>query len=228
MNTLNNSNIPDELIQKIVDALNNNVEPLGKSIAFNQLDHLNDQLYEFCFYVMGENGELTDDYYNLMRSIDLADNESPDEFDLVYYDRDSILHYMSNFATMSDSFLVDLQDQYRVLSNLFQSTFGFPNPTKMPETLSDLIDSMYYDGDNYYLRTIIGYDDNSEKIMIIVDPMLNIETQSFFFRHRYYIGNQRFESFDSLISGFISKFMFKPVDDEREELFKQLNKEDSQ
>lgn len=96
-------NIPKELLEKTLIALNYNVDAMGRSVVIQTSGYNNQQLYEICFD-MTHNGELTEDYYNLMRSVELEENESPDEFNLIYYNQHSIVNYLDNFATMSDLF----------------------------------------------------------------------------------------------------------------------------
>lgn len=81
---------------------------------------------------------------------------------------------------MSDSFLSAIQQQTNELIELFKTILGVDVLATPHETLEDLIDSMYYDGDNYFLRAIVGDDNYYKKVMIIADPMLNIETKNFF------------------------------------------------
>lgn len=203
-----------ELRQKIIDAISYNVQLMGKDFLPIEDVFPNDHLYELSF-------SIGDDIYNLMRSVDLEPNESPDEFDLIYYDRNSINNYMINFHTMSNNFLILLKQQYHELSVIYEESLGIPNVSKEPETLDDLIDSMYYDGDNYFLNAIIGPNPSDKKIMLIVDPMLNIDTKTFFFRQRYYIGNKKYANFEALKAGFIQEIILNDVGKSEEEQLKE-------
>lgn len=201
--------IPKELLDKTLIALNYNVEAMGKSVVIQNLGYNNPHLHEIYFNI-SHDGELTEDYYNLMRSVELDKNESPDEFNLIYYDQYSITHYLANFATMSDSFLSAIQQQTNELIELFKTILGVDVIATPHETLEDLIDSMYYDGDNYFLRAIVGDDNYYKKVMIIADPMLNIETKNFFFKFRYFIGHDSYANFEDMKKGFINKFVNLP------------------
>lgn len=197
--------LPQELYDKIHQALNENVTPMGKE--FIVLEHGdNEHLYEFAFNIGG-------DVYNLMRSVELDDSESPDEFDLIYYDHNSIMRYKKNFNTMSDYFLLRLKEEYTDLSQLYTRSLGVENSRKMPQTLASMINSMYYDGDNYFLNTEIGEHPVDRKISFFIDPMLNIETKQFFFRHRYYIGHTCYNTYEDMKAGFIEEFILKPTSD---------------
>lgn len=202
-------NIPKELLEKTLIALNYNVDAMGRSVVIQTSGYNNQQLYEICFD-MTHNGELTEDYYNLMRSVELEENESPDEFNLIYYNQHSIVNYLANFVTMSDSFLSVIQQQTNELIELFKTIMGVDVIATPHETLEDMIDSMFYDGDNYFLRAIVGDDSYYKKVMIIADPMLNIETKNFFFKFRYFIGHDSYANFEDMKKGFINKFVNLP------------------
>lgn len=224
---LNNipDNIPEEIFEKVLSALEYNVKAMGKDIILESLSCPNEHLYEI-YFNLSKDGEVTEDYYNLMRSAELDENESPDEFNLIYYDRYSIINYMSNFLTMSDSFLGVLRNYYEEFSELYKSFLGIEITSTKPETLEDMIDSMYYDGDNYFLRTVIVDDVHENKIMIIVDPMLNIETKTFFFKFRYFIGHDQYANFEEMKAGFISKYVTLP-EGETQEYFWKLTTNDN-
>lgn len=204
----NMDSIPKELLDKTLEALNYNVEAMGKSVVISTIGN-NRHLHEIYFNI-SHNGELTQDYYNLMRAVELDENESPDEFNLIYYDQYSIINYLSNFATISDSFLSEVNRKTTELIELFNTILGITVGSTKHDTLEDMIDSMYYDGDNYFLRAIVGDDDYYKKVMIIVDPMLNIETKNFFFKFRYFIGHDQYETFEEMKTGFINKFVNLP------------------
>lgn len=221
----NMNSIPKELFDKVLTALQYNVQAMGKDIILQSIGHSNSQLHEI-YFNLSIDGDITEDYYNLMRSVDLDENESPDEFNLIYYDRYSIMNYMSNFLTMSDSFLVILREQYDELIDLFKAVLGVDIASTKPETLEDMIDSMYYDGDNYFLRAVVGDDNYYKKVMILADPMLNIETKTFFFKFRYFIGHDQYANFEDMKAGFINKHMALP-EGETPEYFWNLNNKDN-
>jgi hypothetical protein len=218
---LNNipDNIPEEIFDKVLSALEYNVKAMGKDIILESLSCPNERLYEI-YFNLSKDGEITEDYYNLMRSAELEENESPDEFNLIYYDRSSIINYMSNFSTMSDSFLVELRQQYEELSDFYKTFLGVEITSTKPETLEDMIDSMYYDGDNYFLRAVVGDDNYYTKMMILADPMLNIETKTFFFKFRYFIGHDQYANFEEMKAGFISKYVTLPKGEIQEHFWK--------
>lgn len=204
--------LPQELYDKIHQALNDNVIPMGKEVIV--IEHgENERLYEFAFNIGG-------DMYNLMRSVELNDGESPDEFDLIYYDHGSIMNYKKNFKTMSDDFLIRLREEYSDLSQLYTRSLGVDNSKEVPETLAYMINSMYYDGDNYFLCADIGDYPSGKKISFFVDPMFNIETKQFFFHHRYYIGHTIYNTYEEMKAGFIEQFILKPASQQTEELWK--------
>jgi hypothetical protein len=225
MNDVKLNNIPKELFEKVLSALEYNVKAMGKDIVLESVRHPNEHLYEI-YFNLSKDGEITEDYYNLMRSSELDENESPDEFNLIYYDSRSIINYMNNFSTMSDSFLVELRHQYEELSNLYKTFLGVEITSTKPETLEDMIDSMYYDGDNYFLRAVVGDDNYYTKMMILADPMLNIETKTFFFKFRYFIGHDQYANFEEMKAGFISKYVTLPKD-KTQEHFWNLTKNDN-
>jgi len=203
--------LPQELYDKIHQAINDNVIPMGKEVIV--IEHgENERLYEFAFNIGG-------DMYNLMRSVDLDAGESPDEFDLIYYDHGSIMNYKKNFKTMSDDFLIRLREEYLDLSQLYTRSLGVENSKEVPETLAYMINSMYYDGDNYFLCADIGNYSSDKKISFFVDPMFNIETKQFFFRHRYYIGHTIYNTYEEMKAGFIDEFILKPASQPTEALY---------
>jgi len=210
MNVFENTNIPKEMLDKLLSALNYNVASKVEHLLMIHVSpEINPALYEMSFEVKHKDGSFSD-YYRLQRSVDLDPNEHPDLFDLIYYDRDSILHYMQNFLTMNDVFLAEIQQQYKEISDLFENILGFQNPSPIPKNLEDMVDSHYYDGDNYYLRMLVGHvEDSDTNVRIIVDPMLNIETKEFVFVSRYYIGYNRFETFEALKSACVDHFLKK-------------------
>lgn len=204
--------LPQVLYDKIYQAINDNVIPMGKEVIV--IEHgENERLYEFAFNIGG-------DMYNLMRSVELDDGESPDEFDLIYYDHGSIMNYKTNFKTMSDDFLIRLREEYSDLSQLYTRSLGVDNSKEVPETLAYMINSMYYDGDNYFLCADIGDCPSDKKISFFVDPMFNIETKQFFFRHRYYIGHTIYNTYEEMKAGFIEQFILKTTSQPIEELWK--------
>lgn len=78
MNDVTDNNvdsIPKELLDKMLEALNYNVEAMGKSVVIQNLGYNNPHLHEIYFNI-SHDGELTEDYYNLMRSVELDKNES--------------------------------------------------------------------------------------------------------------------------------------------------------
>ena len=225
MSDLELGNIPKELFDKVSSALDYNVKAMGKDVILQSVGQSNHYLHEI-YFNLSVNGEITEYYYNLMRAIELDENESPDEFHLIYYDSSSIINYMNNFLTMTDSFLVLLGNQYDELIDLFKTIIGLEIKTIKPKTLDDMIDSMYYDGDNYFLRAIVGDDNYNNKVMIVADPMLNIENKTFFFKFRYFIGNEQYGTFEEMKAGFINKHM-TPPEGESQEYFWKLNKKES-
>lgn len=210
MNVFEKTNIPQEMLDKLLSAVNHNVALMtDRSLLLHVVPDFNPAIYEISFEVQNKD-ESVKDYYKLQRSVDLEAGEHPDLFDLIYYDKDSILNYRQNFLTMSDSFLVEIQQQYKELSSLFENILGFQNPFPIPRELEDMIDSHYYDGDNYYLRMLVGHEGDSEtNVMIIVDPMLNIETKEFVFIPRYYIGHTKFSTFEEFKAACVEYFLKK-------------------
>lgn len=210
MNVFENTNIPREMLDKLLSAVNHNVASMiDRSLLLHVVPDFNPAIYEISFYIQNKD-ESVKDYYKLQRSVELDAGEHPDLFDLIYYDKDSILNYKKNFLTMSDSFLAEIQKQYKEISSLFENILGFQNPSPIPITLEDMVDSHYYNGDNYYLRMLVGHEGDYEtNVMIIVDPMLNIETKEFVFISRYYIGHTRFATYEELKLGCIDHFLKK-------------------
>ena len=85
MSDLELGNIPKELFDRVSSALDYNVKAMGKDVILQSVGQSNHYLHEI-YFNLSVNGEITEYYYNLMRAIELDENESPDEFHLIYYD----------------------------------------------------------------------------------------------------------------------------------------------
>lgn len=161
---------------------------------------------------------------NLYYSV-IEESEDLNIFNLIFFGREEINTVIDvfSFENAENSFNA-IQGYYDQGKSLFQFAFGDNIEMKRPETISDLVDSAYYDGEHYFFKMELKIKNKGIKIIVYFDTYLDLKNNKAFFNNRYYLGNEslnidkEYPSFETLIDDFKKYYILNPLQKKHEDV----------
>ena len=200
---------------KIIKSLGKNISSFGKEIKLTEAADYRtlERDDEFRFFI-------DDNYYTIYSNDDIQQSHI---YDLMLIDKDSNLSIFETFSSVSKTaFFKCLNDFYQDLAFLYFFAFGKSSYVKKPESLNDILESIYYDGDNYFFRLTVGNTETDAVFFIYFDFFINTETHNVYWENRYrtHVNNQlfAFDTYHDLKMHFIKRYISSPLSKSQHEL----------
>jgi len=199
----------------IIESLEKNISASGKILKLTEAADYKplERDDEFRFFI-------DDNYYTVYSNDDIQPSHI---YDLLFIDEDSSLSIFETFSTLSKAaFFKCLNTFYQDLAFLYFFAFGQSADVKKPESLNDILESIYYDGDNYFFRLTVGNIETDAVFLIYFDFFINTETHDVYWENRYRShinGNLvSFDTYDDLKQSFIKRYILSPLNKSQPEL----------